>query len=167
MQFALTTLLAATAVLAAPSKTTGDVPSLVRREASTHTVVVSGEKFLPRRTKADVGDSVLFVFLEGKHAVQESSYESPCAYLEGGFSSGTLDIKNSAEGESFYVDIIDTNPIWFYNGVEKRCHESGIVGAINSPENDEKSIDMLEIAAKRKSVTLSTTFSVGVTWVGL
>ncbi|KAL2887724.1 hypothetical protein HOO65_040061 [Ceratocystis lukuohia] len=165
MQFALTTLLAATAVLAAPSKTTGDSPSLVRREASTHTVVVSDEKFLPRRTEAEIGDVVLFVFLKGKHAVLESSYNSPCAYLEGGFSSGTLDITNPAEAESFYIEIMDDEPIWFYNGAEKRCHERGIVGAINSPESREKSVEKLEKAAKKKSITQSITFSVGVTWV--
>ncbi|KAL5604037.1 uncharacterized protein BROUX77_004223 [Berkeleyomyces rouxiae] len=138
MQFTFVTLLAATVALAAPSKTTGDRPSLVTRSETTHTVVVDQNGFSPSSVNPTKGDAILFHFSEGFHSVIESTYSEPCEPLQGGFASGEF-ITAMGDGRNkkgFVIDVFNTDPVWFYNGSQGQCHKFGAVGVSFSPDTN-------------------------------
>ncbi|KAJ7057986.1 hypothetical protein C8F01DRAFT_303474 [Mycena amicta] len=102
------------------------------------TVGVQGSFFVPPTTSARQGDTILFVFGGAAHTVTQSSFESPCTRLQGGFDSGILgrgiDLSGQAPVWSLTVTN-DSEPIWFFCELSmpsSHC-ETGMVGVINPP----------------------------------
>ncbi|KAL5606064.1 hypothetical protein BROUX41_006165 [Berkeleyomyces rouxiae] len=132
MRFSLATIIAASAVLAAPSNM-ADTKTLATR-GNTHVVTVKDELFSPTSLEAGVGDTVRFEFGVGFQSVVEADFETPCYPKSGGFASGKFitppsDIKNS---EVYEIDITNEDPIWLYNGMNGNCHKKSAVFVINS-----------------------------------
>ncbi|KAF7344960.1 hypothetical protein MVEN_01658700 [Mycena venus] len=101
-------------------------------------VGVEGSFYSPPTVSAGLNDTVMFVFGGDAHTVTQSSFESPCVRLDGGFDSGfngrgpdfsqppsvwTLRITNVSE------------TIWYFceASIPTSHCESGMVGAINPP----------------------------------
>jgi plastocyanin len=69
-----------------------------QQAVATHTVVVGGEaglKFTPDQVEANIGDSVVFVFQSQNHTVTQSTFDSPCVRLPGGFDTGFMPNPNN------------------------------------------------------------------------
>ncbi|CAD6452020.1 c3824a22-6209-4452-ba89-b2e0614bc564 [Sclerotinia trifoliorum] len=128
-----------------PSITTSTSPS-----DPTHTILVGagGElTFSPNETKADVNTTLEFHFYPRTHSVAQAAFASPCN--GSGFFSGPI-ATTSEEGNLtvFSVLVNDTKPIWFYCGFPGHC-EGGMVGAVNVPSDNTKTLEMFSDAAKK------------------
>lgn len=64
---------------------------------------LKGSFFDPPTTSALTGDFVTFVFAGDIHSVTQSSFQSPCVALPGGFNSGLI----GTEGDAAAVP-----PVW-------------------------------------------------------
>ncbi|PHH53228.1 hypothetical protein CFIMG_008250RA00001 [Ceratocystis fimbriata CBS 114723] len=150
MRFTLATLLAAATVLAAPSPTveTGPSPGF-HAPAATHSVWISENEIYPPNTVAKVGDSINFIFVRGTDMVAQSSYDAPCVQLKGGFYFGPYFI-DGPKHHSIFLEVMNNDPIWLFNGAEDHCHNRGVVGAINSPETAEMNVAGFKKAAMAK-----------------
>jgi hypothetical protein len=72
--------------------------------AITVTVGGTGLLYTHASIAANVSDSVVFRFSTGNHSVVQSSFETPCEPLEGGFNSGYLPVQGESSGsQSFNV----------------------------------------------------------------
>lgn len=134
-----------------------------------HTVLmgVTGSFFDPAVLSAELGDIVTFVFGSGYHGAAQSSFESPCLPLDGGFNSGLVSALNASQPIQSW-NLIITNisaPIWYFcQATRPQSHcASGMVGAINPP-----SIDMFnQFVSAAKAVNGTPTPSIGVTLTGV
>ncbi|TFK35173.1 hypothetical protein BDQ12DRAFT_612254 [Crucibulum laeve] len=105
--------------------------------AITYTVTVGlggNPQYNPVQLTAVPFDIVKFVFYTGNHSVTQSTFDSPCTPLQGGFDSGMIFV----EGEtnllpSYHVHINDTNPIWIHSRQMGVCEQGRMVFAINIP----------------------------------
>ncbi|PVG01734.1 hypothetical protein CPB86DRAFT_57412 [Serendipita vermifera] len=72
----------------------------------------TGLTFTPDHVSgAASGDTVTFHFYPSSHSVTQSSLETPCEDLTGGFDSEIR--QGSADGsETFVVNVTSTDPIW-------------------------------------------------------
>ncbi|KAJ8475363.1 hypothetical protein ONZ51_g6599 [Trametes cubensis] len=114
------------------------------------TVTILG--FDPPLVNAASGDIVSFVFdsVPSNHSVVQSTFDSPCQPLKGGFASGFVVVPAGASGPFPTWNLTITNdaePIWFYcaqTQVRRECEggfcadgqlaahcEGGMVGVIN------------------------------------
>ncbi|KAF7372674.1 hypothetical protein MVEN_00130700 [Mycena venus] len=96
-------------------------------------------QFMPNSITASNGSVITFKFsgIPGNHSITQSTFQSPCQPVEGGFDSGWVEIlKNSTAGVFPEWNLTITNnavPIWFY------CKQlipiahciAGMVGVIN------------------------------------
>ncbi|KAF9260977.1 hypothetical protein L218DRAFT_551897 [Marasmius fiardii PR-910] len=92
----------------------------------------SGSFFIPDSVNARVGDTVQFKFFDAVHGVVQTSFETPCQPLPGGFSSGAVPALNGSVFE-WDLQITNTSTIWFYCPIlipVLHC-TTGMVGAIN------------------------------------
>ncbi|APA13567.1 hypothetical protein SS1G_07784 [Sclerotinia sclerotiorum 1980 UF-70] len=142
-----------------PSTTTSTSPS-----DPTHTILVGAGgqlTFSPNETKADVNTTLEFHFYPKTHSVAQAAFASPCNGT--GFFSGPI-ATTSEEGNLtvFSVLVNDTKPIWFYCGFPGHC-ESGMVGAVNVPSDNTKTLEMFSDAAKKlaKNATKNPQGTVG------
>lgn len=78
--------------------------------------------------RADVGDTVKFIFNPKNHTVTESSFALPCQPLFNattgftGFNSGFVPTdKGAAEQATFTYSVTDSRPHWFYCAQGKHC----------------------------------------------
>ncbi|KAK2001933.1 hypothetical protein LX36DRAFT_697918 [Colletotrichum falcatum] len=121
--------------------------------AATHVVKVGdgGLTFTPNDIKAAVGDSVEFQFYPMAHSVAQSAFETPCMPMgngtKEGFFSGPVKVASGVGSEVWTLEIKDKSPKWFYCATGKHC-QSGMVGVINAPAGNKKTIDMYATAAK-------------------
>ena|ERR1700748_2008437 len=83
--------------------------------AADHVVMVGsgGNKFSPDTVQAQVGDTVTFQWQGTDHDVIEAAFSSPCQPMAGGFQVPPL----STSGATFTVDVMNTDPMWFYCSV--------------------------------------------------
>ncbi|KAB8292228.1 hypothetical protein EYC80_007970 [Monilinia laxa] len=128
-----------------PSTTTSISPS-----DPTHTILVGAGgqlTFSPNETKADVNTTLEFHFYPQTHSVAQAAFASPCNGT--GFFSGPI-TTTSSDGNSsvFSVLVNDTKPIWFYCGFARHC-ENGMVGAVNLPTDNSKTLAEFAAAAKK------------------
>ncbi|ESZ90388.1 hypothetical protein SBOR_9224 [Sclerotinia borealis F-4128] len=132
---------------ATPSTTTSTSPS-----DPTHTIRVGAGgqlTFSPNETKADVNTTLEFHFYPATHSVAQAIFGSPCN--GSGFFSGPLTTtSNEGNPSVFSVLVNDTKPIWFYCGKPGHC-ESGMVGAVNVPTDNTKTLAQFAAAAKKLS----------------
>jgi len=107
--------------------------------AATIDVTVGGPgvlKFNPESVNANVGDVVRFTFNQKNHTVTQSTLESPCSPLAGGFDSGFMPV-SSTQTSNFptaELTVQKTAPIWAYCRQSTHC-QSGMVFAINPGSN--------------------------------
>jgi len=111
--------------------------------------------FTPNQVKAKVGDRIHFEFNPKNHTVTQSSFAEPCtrqlntATNELGVDSGFMVVPpGSKEIPVWTVEVKqDTSPIWMFCNQDKHCN-SGMVFAINAPQEGEKSFSAWKEKAK-------------------
>jgi len=111
--------------------------------------------FTPEQIKAKVGDQIHFQFYPKNHTVTQSSFAEPCtrqrntATNELGVDSGFMVVPpGSKEIPVWTVEVKqDTSPIWMFCNQDKHCN-SGMVFAINAPDEGEKSYSAFKEKAK-------------------
>jgi len=88
--------------------------------------------FTPNNMTAQIGDSVLFTFMQKNHSVSQSSFDQPCSSLAGGFDSGFHPVADNVTGSfpTALFQVVDNNPVWVYCRQNGHC-QKGMVMAIN------------------------------------
>ncbi|KAJ4487495.1 hypothetical protein C8R41DRAFT_411380 [Lentinula lateritia] len=80
--------------------------------------------------------NITFVFVGiGNYSITQSSLESPCTPLDGGFDSGLVHTENSSTTARATLTLGTVGEIWFFSQQSDphwRCNSS-IVGALNPP----------------------------------
>ncbi|KAJ7028097.1 hypothetical protein C8F04DRAFT_69655 [Mycena alexandri] len=101
-------------------------------------VGVEGSFYSPPTISAGLNDTVTFIFGGDSHTVTQSSFNSPCIRLDGGFDSGFngrgADFSKPAPVWSLRITNV-SETIWFFCEASipsSHCF-SGMVGAINPP----------------------------------
>jgi len=101
-----------------------------------HQVVVGGPgilQYTPDTIDATPGDVVTFVFKQKNHTVTQSTFQTPCQALSGGFDSGFVPVADNNTDGPFTIaqfSVVDTNPVWVYCRQANHCQQ-GMVFAIN------------------------------------
>ncbi|KAH8153447.1 uncharacterized protein LAJ45_02260 [Morchella importuna] len=119
-----------------PATATTTTPSVAR---ATYMVKVGGRgddgkpilKYDPETVNAKAGDIVKFNFLLANHTVTQSSFDTPCTGIDGGFKTGIQSNPGNVDGlfiKEFIV--VDDKPVWFYCGFGAHC-QAGMVFSIN------------------------------------
>lgn len=91
-----------------------------------------GLVFDPSTVTAAAGDTVAFHFYPRDHSVVQSTFDSPCKPMSGGFYSGYIPSTSGEAKSVFVVTVNNTDPIWFYCSQGSHCQD-GMVGVINPP----------------------------------
>ncbi|KAI5789584.1 hypothetical protein FPQ18DRAFT_341477 [Pyronema domesticum] len=111
---------------------------------ATFTVSVGG----PPSLTAPVGSVIIFDFLARNHSVTESTFDSPCARLTGGFNSGFKpNAANIPRLVRFALEVDSEKPRFFYCAQKNptpHC-QAGMVFALN-PESEEKAAQFVSNA---------------------
>lgn len=129
----------------------------------------NGFFFDPPTVTAQVGDIISFVFSGSNHTVTQSSSDTPCSPLAGGFSSGLVAedgvIASSPVVWNLTVEDVSSTIWYFCENTQPQNHcNAGMVGAINPPSIDSFS-SFLDLA-KTASEDASPTFIPVLTGVG-
>ncbi|KAM7224479.1 hypothetical protein V8F06_000260 [Rhypophila decipiens] len=128
----------------ASSSTTGTSTTSTTSGPATHSVAVGAEGFVfsPNQIKANVGDTIRYVFYPGGHSVARSDFKFPCIPYEyaglhrTGFWSGTK-TPQAATGNVWYdVKVNDTDPIFFYCAAPGSCVDHHMIGVVNPSSNE-------------------------------
>lgn len=130
---------AAALVPKAPSTSVGPTPTYPSGARATYMVKVGGRgddgkpilKYDPETVNAKAGDIVKFNFLLANHTVTQSSFDTPCTGIDGGFKTGIQSNPGNVDGlfiKEFVV--VDDKPVWFYCGFGAHC-QAGMVFSIN------------------------------------
>jgi plastocyanin len=89
--------------------------------------------YSPTSVTANPGDVVVFSFMQKNHTATQSTLQSPCTPLDGGFDSGFVPVPDSNTNGPFPVatfTVKDTSPVWVYCRQATHC-QKGMVFAIN------------------------------------
>ncbi|KAF5375091.1 hypothetical protein D9758_000150 [Tetrapyrgos nigripes] len=110
--------------------------------ATIHNVQVGadGLAFTPEAISAEIGDQVVFTFMNKNHSVTQSSFDSPCSAKEGGENSGFMPVPaNQTDNLPIHtISIYDTNPLWIFcaqTAPVDHCGQ-GMIFAVNCPGDD-------------------------------
>ncbi|KAH8922954.1 hypothetical protein BT69DRAFT_200482 [Atractiella rhizophila] len=132
-------------------------PDFVARSPTTWKVRVGGSSeghvFTPPTVNAKVGDLISFSFASKAHAVIQSSLDSPCVPLDGGFQSPVYSVDPSQDDlpredrPRFLLPVNTTDPIYFFGS--DHCADAGMVGIINPPSDS--TFQQFQDAAKASS----------------
>ncbi|XXG97040.1 nucleolar protein [Hypoxylon texense] len=95
--------------------------------ATTHTVIVGGAAglvYTPSEIQANVGDMVIFEFMNANHTASQSTFAEPCKLMAGGMDSGFQPNANNTVNPppKVAMQVMTTDPLWFY------CRQSGHCG---------------------------------------
>jgi len=131
-------------------------------QAVDHAVIVGGPggvvAYSPTSVTAAPGDTVTFTFQQKNHTVTQSSFDSPCTPLEGGFDSGFQPVDATNLNGPFpaaSITIQDTKPIWVYCRQLNHC-AAGMVFAINPGDGQ---LATFQAAAKATASNATSTSS--------
>jgi plastocyanin len=125
-----------------------------------HQVVVGGVGILqynPNQVTANPGDTVTFTFMQENHTATQSTLQTPCQQVQGGFDSGFIPVAADDTSGPFptaQFTVEDTNPVWVYCRQANHCQQ-GMVFAINPGSN----FAAFQAAATGNSTTTSTSNS--------
>ncbi|EMD60065.1 hypothetical protein GGP41_009469 [Bipolaris sorokiniana] len=132
-----------------------------------HTVVVGGMKpvaagmapkleYTPDTIKANVGDMVVFEFMQKNHTVTQSTFAEPCKKMEGGMDSGFMPNPEGMPGVTWNMTVETTEPLWFYCKQKMGVHcGKGMVFSINPAETGDKTMaDFKTLAIKTNGTDL-------------
>lgn len=113
-------------------------------------------RYIPDRVDAAVGDVINFNFRAAAHSVTQSTFDTPCTRLEGGFDSDLIPNPNNLDGDEFTrqftVETAD-KPLWFYCKQQNANHcGQGMVFGINPGDKMDQFIEN----AKRQNGALVT-----------
>lgn len=120
--------------------------------AATHTVVVGGMKpvatgmapallYTPESITANVGDMVMFVFMQKNHTATQSTFAEPCRKMEGGMDSGFMANPEGKEGVTWNMTVATTEPLWFYCKQQNGIHcGKGMVFSVNAATTGDKTM---------------------------
>lgn len=138
----------------------------------THTVTVGGVKpaadptgtptpnlaYQPESITANIGDTVLFVFLQANHTVTQSTFANPCVKMPGGTDSGFMPNPSGAAGVTFTMPVTASGPLWFYCKQKVGTHcGKGMVFSINAPTTGDKTFSAYkQLAIAQNGTALST-----------
>lgn len=119
-------------------------------------------QFVPPNVTASIGSVITFNFsglIAGNHTVTQSSFDTPCQPLKGGFNSGYVYIPNSTTSDFplWNLTIKDiSKPIWF------SCQQissfgvphcfGAMVGAINAPTSGSQNFTAFQQAARSATI---------------
>ncbi|KAJ3569510.1 hypothetical protein NP233_g5008 [Leucocoprinus birnbaumii] len=106
-----------------------------------------------------VGDNVRFEFRSGTHSAVQTTFDTPCVPLPGGYNSGVFTVDDSAAVDapnlpSVLFMINDTIPMWFFDQASGNCQQ-GAVLAIN-PSTSQTADQFRANAAKSPVAPMST-----------
>ena len=126
------------------------VAPLALAETFEVTVGAGGEfAFEPTSVEAVAGDIINFSFYPKSHTVTQSTFDTPCAPLAGGFATEV--IATTAEGETQQAYTLpadyDGSPQWFHCAVAVHCSQGGMVFAINPPTEGNRTFEAFQAAA--------------------
>lgn len=113
-------------------------------------------RYVPDRVDAAVGDVINFVFRVAAHSVTQSTFDTPCTRLEGGFDSELIPNMQNLDGpdftRQFTVEAAD-KPLWFYCKQRNANHcGQGMVFGINPGDK----MDQFIANAKKQNGALVT-----------
>ncbi|KAK6955826.1 hypothetical protein Daesc_003470 [Daldinia eschscholtzii] len=102
---------------------------------ATHTVQVGGSAglvFVPDQVKANVGDMVIFEFMNANHTATQSTFAEPCKAMEGGMDSGFQPNPNNTVSPppKVAMQVMTSEPLWFYCKQKGHCGK-GMTFSIN------------------------------------
>ncbi|KAJ7632140.1 Cupredoxin [Roridomyces roridus] len=86
----------------------------------------------PSSVTANVGDVVVFTFMQKNHTITQSSLATPCSPLANGFDSGFVPVpaNQTSDFPQAQLTVKDTNPVWVYCRQTGHCQQ-GMVFAVN------------------------------------
>ncbi|KAF1960217.1 hypothetical protein CC80DRAFT_288633 [Byssothecium circinans] len=135
--------------------------------AATHTVTVGGLKaaatgmvpvlgFTPESITANMGDMVVFQFMQKNHTATQSTFDQPCKKMEGGMDSGFMPNPEGKPGVTWNMTVSTTEPLWFYCKQQTGTHCGvGMVMSINAKtDNDKTMADFKNLAIKTNGTNL-------------
>lgn len=135
---------------------------------ATHTITVGGDpktvgfQYSPPNITAQVGDHVVFKFMQKNHTATQASFGDPCRPLADtsyprvqGFDSGFNPVApNATYFPTFEIVVNDTNPIWGYCRQQAANFSHcgvGMVFSINAKEGTDKSFEAFQHLAVTKN----------------
>ncbi|KAI5119096.1 hypothetical protein M0805_004867 [Coniferiporia weirii] len=89
-------------------------------------------RYNPEFVNAELGDEIVFTFMQKNHTVTQSSFADPCSPLANGFDTGFMPVADNVT-EDFptqTLQIGSTDPTWVYCRQTGHCQQ-GMVFAIN------------------------------------
>lgn len=98
-------------------------------------------------------DKVQFIFQNKNHTVTQSTFQSPCTPMQGGFDSGFQFVAANTAADQlpmWELTVETTAPIWAYCKQGNHC-ASGMVFAINSVESSDKNFASFSTIAKNSA----------------
>jgi len=91
--------------------------------------------FQPESVTAVANDVIRFIFKQKNHTATQSSLQSPCTKLDGGFDSGFQPVdEGNADGpfpNAVYTVPDPPGPVWVYCAQGTHCSSAGMVFAVN------------------------------------
>jgi len=136
------------AVAALAALTSGAV---VRATTINITAGAGGLAFSPPNVTANVGDEILFSFIN-QHTVTQGTFATPCQNLAGGFDSGP----KLGPKDTYVVKVNSTDPIWIHCNIATHC-ATGMVAAINAPLTGDLTFSNYQKLAEGKAITTTGT----------
>ncbi|KAJ2919925.1 hypothetical protein MD484_g453, partial [Candolleomyces efflorescens] len=100
----------------------------------------------PPSVHAMTGDIVRFHFNPKNHTVTQSSFDTPCVGVTGGFRTGFIPVAAGTDPlpvQEFTVPDNGGAPLWFYCGQTGHCGQ-GMVFAINPPAEGDHSFEAFQ-----------------------
>lgn len=67
--------------------------------------------YSPEAITANVGDMVLFQFMQKNHTVTQSTFDDPCKKMEGGMDSGFMPNPEGKAGVTWNMTVSTTDPL--------------------------------------------------------
>jgi len=133
--------------------------STIIQVGGSETVTGGPAQFIPPSVNASKGSVVTFRFsgVPGNHSITQSTFDSPCQPLSGGFDSGFIYVPSgfSSDFPEWNLTITDdSQPIWFYCqqlSPAPHCSGAGMVGSINAPDSGNDTFAAFQTAAKKSS----------------
>jgi len=125
--------------------------AVVRAATINITAGADGLKFKPPNVTANVGDEILFTFIN-QHTVTQGTFGTPCQNLTGGFDSGPM----LGPQATYIVKVNSTDPIWIHCNIPGHC-VNGMVAAINAPLTGDLTFANYQKLAEGKSITTTGT----------
>ncbi|KAI0724712.1 hypothetical protein C8Q72DRAFT_857210 [Fomitopsis betulina] len=162
--FALSVVVSALAAVAhAQSATSSAAPAPTQWNITVggNTTTNGSLVFQPESVTARIGDSVFFNFTQGNHSVMQSTFSSPCIWIDeteayNGFTTGFRDAGNGTAITNYVLPITSNDTIWFFDW--NTCAIGG-VGGININESSTSTLAGFVRNAKRLNGTATETSS--------